>query len=53
MGLVNSEIIAGNPPEKAGEGLRRFGKVLPPMFFGSWKQDPDAFDEGGLGPRNS
>jgi len=35
---VNSAIIAGNPPEKRVEALRRFWDVLPPMSLGAGRR---------------
>jgi NTE family protein len=39
IGAVNSAIIAGNPPEKRLEGLRRFWERITSDAFGSWAQD--------------
>jgi predicted acylesterase/phospholipase RssA len=39
IGAVNSAIIAGNPPEKRVEGLRRFWERITSDVFGSWTQD--------------
>jgi NTE family protein len=39
IGAVNSAIIAGNPPEKRVEGLRRFWERITSDAFGSWAQD--------------
>ena len=39
IGAVNSAIIAGNPPEKRVEGLRRFWERITSDVFGSWAQD--------------
>src|SRR6202165_335541 len=39
IGAVNSAIIAGNPPEKRVEGLRRFWERITSDVCGSWTQD--------------
>ena len=39
VGAVNSAIIAGNPPEKRVEGLRRFWERITSDVFGSWTRD--------------
>ena len=39
IGAVNSAIIAGNPPEKRVEGLRRFWERITSDVFGSWTED--------------
>ena len=39
IGAVNSAIIAGNPPEKRVEALRRFWERITSDVFGNWTPD--------------
>jgi NTE family protein len=39
IGAINSALIAGNPPERRVEKLRRFWERVTSDVFGSWTQD--------------
>jgi NTE family protein len=39
IGAINAAIIAGNPPEKRVEKLRRFWERITSDVFGSWTED--------------